>query len=155
MSRPITDISSLVPTLPVAVETDCGTVVVNALQLGVIAELMVRHPMLFKAFTAAKSGDSELAVAAIMNSGQTAVSDIIDSACGLPAGKSQELHFGLVDQTSILINALDLTIPKDEARLEKLVVQLDQVLNRLGLNEVEENPLPRPVTGKAKPANRK
>lgn len=106
------------------------------LKLGDIASLLARHPVLIAGF-AAGNADPKIITAAILKSGQTAVSDVIDAATRSPEGTAAEAGLTAFDEAEILVASIDATIPKDEARMGKFLAELDALMTRLGLNETE------------------
>jgi hypothetical protein len=119
------------------VSLDGGDIDVFPLKLGDIAALLARHPVLIAGFSAVKS-DPKVIAAAILKSGQSAVSDVIDAATRSPEGTAAEAGLTAFDEAEILVACIDATLPKDEARLGKFLIELDALMTRLGLNDLPE-----------------
>lgn len=116
---------------------DRGEVSVFALKLGDIASLLMRHPVLIAGFSAGKS-DPKVITAAILQSGQAAVSDLIDAATRSEPGTATDQELTAFDEAEILVACIDATLPKDEDRLGKFLADLDGLMSRLGLNDLPE-----------------
>lgn len=119
------------------VSLDGGDIDVFPLKLGDIASLMLRHPVLIAGFSAGKA-DPKVITAAILKSGQGAVSDVIDSATRSPAGTAEEAELTAFDEAEILVTCIDATVPKDPVRMGKFLAELDALMTRLGLNDLPE-----------------
>lgn len=133
----MTTLASLAKKQPRKVELDDGAVPVYPLKLGAIASLLAKHPVLVAGFSVGVA-DPKVITAAILKSGQTAVSDLIDSATKSPEGTAEAADLTAIDEAEILVACIDATLPKDPERLEKFLVELDNLLTRLGLNELPE-----------------
>ncbi|MFX0543178.1 hypothetical protein ACEWPM_015800 [Roseovarius sp. S4756] len=105
--------------------------------MGDIATLLMKHPVLVAGFSAGKS-DPKVITAAILQSGQEAVSDLIDAATRSEPGTAADQELTAFDEAGILIACIDSTLPKDEERLGKFLTDLDALMTRLGLNDLAE-----------------
>lgn len=132
----MTTLAQLAPPVGASVDTDRGTVRVFPLTLGVIGQLLVRHPILIAAFQG--GGDSQRVVAAVLQSGQQAVFDVVDAATRSEPGTAAAAELNAFDEAEILIACIDATLPKNQARLGKFMADLGALMDRLGLNDVPE-----------------
>lgn len=133
----MTTLASLAKPQGIKIALDRGKVSVFPLKLGDIATLLMKHPVLVAGFSAGKS-DPKVITAAILQSGQAAVNDLIDAATRSEPGSAADYELTAFDEAEILVACIDATLPKDESRMGKFLAELDKLMTRLGLNDLPE-----------------
>lgn len=134
----MTDITTLIPREATVVELDNGTVEVHPLKLGDIAKLLSRHRNLAGAFRE-KEGRADKIAEAIVASGQAAVNGIIAAGIRATVKNVEKADLSAADEIEIIVEIVNATLPTNRARVGKLLAQIGDVLNRLGLSK-EETP---------------
>ena len=97
------------------VELDDATHEIEAISIGRVIALCVRHAELYKMFQA-----DEIKLDALAEMSDNAVFDIVDAALKRPIGTARREGFDPVDAALIALTAVELTIPSSQKKMEQM-----------------------------------